>query len=71
MNPAKLLEGFRGIERYVFFSLMAGVVMVGAGTAATVLSTKGIPAALTLIGSFITFVSTVILVFYWFFKGDK
>jgi purine-cytosine permease-like protein len=58
------------VERYIILGVAFGALLAGIGTAATVFSTQGIPAALALVGSFITFVFTVILVFYWLFRGD-
>lgn len=59
------------VERYVILGIIAGVVLAGAGTMMTALGTKGLSAALAMVGSFITFVFTVILVFYWLVRGDE
>lgn len=59
------------VERYIILGIVVGVVLAGIGTAATVLSTAGVPAVLAMVGSFITFIFTVILVFYWFVRGDN
>jgi hypothetical protein len=58
------------IERMLILGVVVGILFVGIGTLGTIVSSTGAPAALTLVGSFITFVSTVILVFFWFFRGD-
>jgi hypothetical protein len=58
------------IERVAILGVMVGVLVAGLGTAFTVLGTKGVFAGTALLGSFITFVFTVILVFYWFARGD-
>ncbi|MBI4894330.1 MAG: hypothetical protein HY833_01190 [Candidatus Aenigmarchaeota archaeon] len=59
------------IERYIILGIIMGVVLAGIGTAATVLDTKGVPAILAMVGSFITFIFTVILVFYWLVRRDE
>jgi type III secretory pathway component EscU len=59
------------VERYVILGIVFGVILAGVGTMMTALGTKGISAILAMVGSFITFVFTVILVFYWLFRGDE
>jgi hypothetical protein len=58
------------IERFLILGIVLGAFLLGIGTLGSIFSSVGIPAVLTLVGSFITFVSTVILVFYWFARGD-
>jgi len=74
MNLKGMLKGHskhETAERYIILGIVAGVVLAGIGTAATVLGTKGAATATALVGSFITFIFTVILVFYWLLRGDK
>lgn len=74
MNLRHMLHGhsvYDKIERYIILGLVIGVLLAGAGIASTILVTKGAPTALALVGSFITFVFTVILVFFWVFRGDR
>ena len=74
MNLKSLLHGgskYETIERYIILGIVVGVLIAGVGIVSTIFGTKGIPTAVTLVGSFITFVFSVILVFYWFFRGDK
>lgn len=59
------------IERYIILGIIVGVIIAGIGIASTAIQTKGITTAIALVGSFITFVFTVILVFYWVVRGDK
>jgi len=59
------------VERYIILGIALGVVLAGVGTMMTAFGTKGLSAALAMLGSFITFVFTVILVFYWLIRGDK
>lgn len=58
------------IERFLILGIAVGVLFVGLGTLGSIFSAVGIPAVLTLAGSFIVFVSTVILVFFWLARGD-
>lgn len=74
MNLKGLLHGQNKqetIERYIIFGVIIGVVLAGSGIALTVIQTKGATTAIALVGSFITFLFTVILVFYWVFREDK
>lgn len=74
MNLKHTLHGHgkhETVERYMILGLLAGVLVAGIGIASTILGTKGLTSAVTLVGSFITFVFTVVLVFYWTFRGDK
>lgn len=57
-------------EKFILLGVAVGVLLTGIGIASTVIATQGITAALALVGSFITFVSTVVLVLYWFARGD-
>ncbi len=59
------------VERYIIIGLMLGVLIAGIGIGTSPLSETGAPAAMAMVGSFITFVFSVILVFYWVFRGDK
>ena len=59
------------VERYIILGIIIGVVLAGIGTAATAIDTRGVPAILAMVGSFITFIFTVILVFYWLVRRDE
>jgi len=48
--------------------LVAGALMLSVGIGLTVISTKGIPAILAMLGSLISFLATVALIFVWLFK---
>lgn len=58
-------------ERYIIIGLIAGVIMAGVGIGTSPLSETGAPAAMAMVGSFITFVFSIILVFHWVFRGDN
>lgn len=74
MNLRQILRGHNKhetIERYIILGIVFGVMIAGAGITSTIFETRGITTAVTLVGSFITFAFTVILVFYWLVRGDK
>ena len=74
MDLEKLLYGHGKkdtVERFLILSVVVGAVLLGAGTLGSISASQGSAAAVTLIGSFITFVSTVVLVFYWLVVGSK
>ncbi len=70
----KFLGMFKGktlyekIEGYCILILIVGAIMLSAGIGLTVISTKGIPAILAMLGSLISFLATVALIFVWLFK---
>jgi ABC-type multidrug transport system permease subunit len=59
------------IENYLIAIVLAGAVMLSAGIGLSVLSPKGLPAILAMLGSFITFTSTIILILLWLMKEFK
>ncbi len=74
MNLKNLLHGhnkYEMIERYMIIGIILGVLIAGIGIVSTIFETKGITTAIALVGSFITFVFTVILVFFWLVRGEK
>jgi len=70
----KFLDMFRGKTRYeriegcCILLLIVGVIMFSAGIGLTIISPKGIPAILAMLGSLISFLATVALIFVWLFK---
>lgn len=52
-------------ESYCILFLLTGSIMLSAGIGLTIISTKGIPAILAMLGSLIAFLSTVALIFTW------
>lgn len=74
MNLKHMLHGHgkhETVERYIILGIILGVILAGAGIASTAIATKGATTMVALVGSFITFVFTVVLVFYWLLRGDK
>jgi len=56
------------MEGYSILSLIVGTVILTSGIGLTIVSTKGIPAIITMLGTLIAFLSTVVLIFTWFFQ---
>jgi len=66
-----LLKGktlYEKVEGYCIIFLIVGAVMLCAGIGLTIITTKGIPAVLAMLGSLISFLATVALIFVWIFK---
>ena len=66
-----LLKGktrYEKAENYCIIVLIVGAIMLSAGIGLTIISTKGIPAILAMLGSLISFLATVVLIFVWLFK---
>jgi len=59
---------YERIEGYCILILIVGAIMLSTGIGLTVISPKGIPAILAMLGSFISFLATVALIFVWIFK---
>jgi hypothetical protein len=59
------------IENYLIAIIFAGALMFSAGTALTTLNPKGLFAIITMLGSFITFISTIMLILLWLMKEFK
>jgi len=59
---------YEKIEGYCIVILIFGVLMLSAGIGLTAISTKGIPAIMAMLGSLISFLATVALIFVWLFK---
>jgi len=72
LGPLKgMLKGktrYERIEGYCILILIVGAIMLSAGIGLTVISTKGIPAILAMLGSLISFLATAALLFVWLFK---
>ena len=70
----KLFGLFKGKTRYeriegcCIMILLVGAIILSTGIGLTSISTKGIPAILAMLGSFISFLATVALIFVWLFK---
>lgn len=74
MNLKNLLYAhskYEKIERYIILGIIVGVLILGIGMVSTIFEARGLATAVLLAGSFITFIFTVILVFYWLIRGDR
>jgi len=56
------------IENYCILFIFLGGIMLSLGIGFTVISTKGIPVILAMLGAVVSFLSTVALVFTWVAK---
>ena len=56
------------IENYCILFIFLGGIMLSLGIGFTVISTKGIPVILAMLGALVSFLSTVALVFTWVAK---
>lgn len=55
-------------EGYSIVFLIAGSLIMSSGIGLTVVSTKGIPAIMAMLGALIAFLATVSLIFAWSFQ---
>jgi len=58
------------IEGYCVLVLIVGAIMLSAGIGLTIISPKGISAVLAMLGSLISFLATVALIFTWLAKEN-
>jgi uncharacterized membrane protein YidH (DUF202 family) len=71
MHVLKFLKGKDKLETaenfsIAFIAIGAGILSFGIGL--TVITPKGVPAILAMLGAFISFISTVTLIFIWLIK---
>jgi hypothetical protein len=68
MKIFDMLKGenrYERVEGYCIIVLLAGALMLSAGIGLSALNPKGISAILAMLGSFISFIGTVGLIFTW------
>ncbi|MEM5801776.1 MAG: hypothetical protein QXQ18_00065 [Candidatus Aenigmatarchaeota archaeon] len=58
-------------ENYTILFILVGAVILSSGIGLTAISQKGVPAILAIFGSFITFISTIVLILIWLVKSFK
>lgn len=56
---------FETAENYSILLIVIGVIILSLGIGLTIVVPQGIPAILAMIGSFISFLATVILILVW------
>ena len=68
LGKLKGKDKYETAENYSILSIAVGATILSTGIGLTVLTPKGIPAILAMLGSLITFVSTVVLIVIWLVK---
>jgi len=71
INVLAMLKGkdkYETLENYSILFIFTGAVMLSLGIALTVINPKGLSAILAMLGSLISFLSTVMLIFIWLAK---
>ena len=58
-------------ENYSILSIFIGVVLLSSGMGLSILTPKGLPAILAMMGGLLSFVSTVALLAVWLIKEFK
>jgi hypothetical protein len=58
-------------ERISIASIIFGALIFSLGIGLTIVTPRGIPAILSMLGAAISFVFTVLLIFIWFIKSWK
>lgn len=68
LGKLKGKDKFETAENYSILSILVGVAILSVGIGLTILTPRGLPAILAMLGSLITFVSTVALILVWLAK---
>lgn len=68
LGKLKGKDKFETAENYSILSILVGVAILSFGIGLTILTPRGLPAILAMLGSLITFVSTVALILVWLAK---
>lgn len=64
-------DRFVKIEGYCILALIVGALVLSGGIGLSILNPKGISAILAMLGSVISFVAVVALIFVWLIKEFK
>jgi len=59
---------FETLENYTVVSMVIGAIVLTSGIGLTIVSPKGLPAIMAMLGALISFLSTVALVFVWLLR---
>jgi hypothetical protein len=73
LGKLKGKDRFETAENYSILSILIGALILSLGIGLTIITPKGFPAILAMLGSLIAFVSTVALILVWLvkeFSGD-
>jgi len=65
LDMIKSKKKLEKMEGYSIVFLIAGSLIMSSGIGLTVVSTKGIPAIMAMLGALIAFLATVSLIFTW------
>jgi uncharacterized Tic20 family protein len=68
LGKLKGKDKFETAENYSILSILIGAIMVSVGIGLTIITPKGLPAILAMLGSLIAFLSTVALILVWLAK---
>ncbi len=60
-------DRYSTIENIFILVIIIGTVLLVSGIGLSIVSPKGIPAAIAMLGSFLIFVFSVLLILMWFF----
>ncbi|MEM5879090.1 MAG: hypothetical protein QXU74_01180 [Candidatus Aenigmatarchaeota archaeon] len=61
-------DKFETAENYSILGILAGIVLLSSGFLLSILNTRGLSAVLLMLGSFLSFISTVALVLVWLIR---
>jgi len=61
-------DRYETAENWAIAFIVVGAVMLSAGIGISIFNPKGIAAILAMLGSFVSFVATVVLIFIWLAK---
>ncbi len=64
-------DRFETLENYSILAIFIGAVILSGGMGLTILSPRGLSAIMAMLGSFIAFISTIVLIFVWVIKEFK
>ncbi len=71
LDMLKNKDRFVKIEGYCILALIVGALVLSGGIGLSILNPKGISAILAMLGSIISFVAVVALIFVWLIKEFK
>jgi len=71
LDMLKNKDRFVKIEGYCILALIVGALVLSGGIGLSILNPKGISAILAMLGSVISFVAVVALIFVWLIKEFK
>jgi len=70
-NVLGMLKGsdrYETAENWAIAFIVIGAVMLSAGIGISIVEPKGVAAILSMLGSFVAFIATVVLIFVWLAK---